>query len=139
MHSNERKVPLRGEWRTYIFVGAGCWLNSDEYSLSVNFLWQKKKLILHDAYSCELSRKKHFALLSFQPVLCEASYALLEYVKTAMFMWMFIEGLFLHNMVTGMYTFTCTLCVGCVNLAKKCQTGKERWKKFTVCYLQYTN
>jgi len=39
-----------------------------------------------------------------QPVLCEASYVLLEYVKTAMFMWMFIEGLFLHNMVTGMYS-----------------------------------
>lgn len=36
-------------------------------------------------------------------MLCEASYVLLEYVKTAMFMWMFIEGLFLHNMVTGMY------------------------------------
>ncbi|XP_039302429.1 PDF receptor isoform X3 [Solenopsis invicta] len=34
------------------------------------------------------------------PVLCEASYVLLEYVKTAMFMWMFIEGLFLHNLVT---------------------------------------
>ncbi|XP_032676531.1 PDF receptor isoform X2 [Odontomachus brunneus] len=34
------------------------------------------------------------------PVLCEASYVLLEYVKTAMFMWMFIEGLFLHNIVT---------------------------------------
>lgn len=34
------------------------------------------------------------------PFLCEASYVLLEYAKTAMFMWMFIEGLFLHNMVT---------------------------------------
>ncbi|XP_029666741.1 PDF receptor isoform X1 [Formica exsecta] len=34
------------------------------------------------------------------PILCEAAYVLLEYVKTAMFMWMFIEGLFLHNMVT---------------------------------------
>lgn len=34
------------------------------------------------------------------PVLCEITYILLEYVKTAMFMWMFIEGLFLHNMVT---------------------------------------
>ncbi|KAG7212480.1 hypothetical protein KM043_012793 [Ampulex compressa] len=34
------------------------------------------------------------------PVLCEATYVLLEYAKTAMFMWMFIEGLFLHNMVT---------------------------------------
>lgn len=34
------------------------------------------------------------------PVLCEASYVLLEYARTAMFMWMFIEGLYLHNMVT---------------------------------------
>ncbi|XP_015183635.1 PREDICTED: PDF receptor-like [Polistes dominula] len=34
------------------------------------------------------------------PFLCEASYVFLEYAKTAMFMWMFIEGLFLHNMVT---------------------------------------
>ncbi|KAJ8952533.1 hypothetical protein NQ318_003329 [Aromia moschata] len=30
----------------------------------------------------------------------EACIALLEYAKTAMFMWMFIEGLYLHNMVT---------------------------------------
>ncbi|KAL2716881.1 PDF receptor isoform X4 [Vespula squamosa] len=35
------------------------------------------------------------------PFVCEASYVFLEYAKTAMFMWMFIEGLFLHNMVTG--------------------------------------
>ncbi|XP_063242234.1 PDF receptor, partial [Bacillus rossius redtenbacheri] len=34
------------------------------------------------------------------PVLCEASYILLEYARTAMFMWMFIEGLYLHNMIT---------------------------------------
>ncbi|XP_043266612.1 PDF receptor isoform X2 [Venturia canescens] len=34
------------------------------------------------------------------PVLCEASYVLLEYARTAMFMWMFIEGFFLHSMVT---------------------------------------
>lgn len=34
------------------------------------------------------------------PILCEASYVLLEYARTAMFMWMFIEGLYLHNMVT---------------------------------------
>ncbi|XP_058806073.1 PDF receptor-like isoform X2 [Phymastichus coffea] len=34
------------------------------------------------------------------PVLCEASYVLLEYARTAMFMWMFIEGLYLHNLVT---------------------------------------
>lgn len=39
-------------------------------------------------------------LLPFQPYLCEASYVLLEYARTAMFMWMFIEGLYLHNMVT---------------------------------------
>nr|CAH7756948.1 unnamed protein product [Callosobruchus chinensis] len=30
----------------------------------------------------------------------EACTALLEYSKTAMFMWMFIEGLYLHNMIT---------------------------------------
>ncbi|KAJ8917487.1 hypothetical protein NQ315_005536 [Exocentrus adspersus] len=30
----------------------------------------------------------------------EACIALLEYAKTAMFMWMFIEGLYLHNMIT---------------------------------------
>lgn len=35
-----------------------------------------------------------------QPYLCEASYILLEYAKTAMFLWMFIEGLYLHNVVT---------------------------------------
>ncbi|XP_068084336.1 PDF receptor [Anabrus simplex] len=34
------------------------------------------------------------------PVLCEASYVLLEYARTAMFMWMFVEGLYLHNMIT---------------------------------------
>ncbi|KAF7993218.1 hypothetical protein HCN44_006278 [Aphidius gifuensis] len=34
------------------------------------------------------------------PILCEASYVLLEYARTAMFMWMFVEGFFLHNMVT---------------------------------------
>ncbi|XP_013098800.2 PDF receptor isoform X2 [Stomoxys calcitrans] len=34
------------------------------------------------------------------PYLCETSYILLEYAKTAMFMWMFIEGWYLHNMVT---------------------------------------
>lgn len=35
-----------------------------------------------------------------QPYLCEASYILLEYARTCMFMWMFIEGLYLHNVVT---------------------------------------
>lgn len=37
---------------------------------------------------------------NFQPYLCEASYILLEYARTCMFMWMFIEGLYLHNVVT---------------------------------------
>ncbi|XP_022919237.1 PDF receptor isoform X2 [Onthophagus taurus] len=32
--------------------------------------------------------------------LCEACIILLEYTKTAMFMWMFIEGLYLHNVIT---------------------------------------
>ncbi|GLV37741.1 Pigment-dispersing factor receptor [Carabus blaptoides fortunei] len=31
---------------------------------------------------------------------CEGFYTLLEYARTAMFMWMFIEGLYLHNMLT---------------------------------------
>ncbi|XP_060809638.1 PDF receptor isoform X2 [Amyelois transitella] len=35
------------------------------------------------------------------PYLCEASYVLLEYAGTVMFLWMFIEGLYLHNMVTS--------------------------------------
>ncbi|XP_058455071.1 PDF receptor isoform X2 [Malaya genurostris] len=34
------------------------------------------------------------------PYLCEASYVFLEYARTCMFMWMFIEGLYLHNVVT---------------------------------------
>nr|AWT50663.1 neuropeptide receptor [Diaphorina citri] len=33
-------------------------------------------------------------------ILCEASYVLLEYARTASFMWMFIEGFYLNNMVT---------------------------------------
>ncbi|XP_018329327.1 PDF receptor [Agrilus planipennis] len=34
------------------------------------------------------------------PYLCEACYVLLEYAKTTMFMWIFIEGLYLHNIIT---------------------------------------
>lgn len=40
-----------------------------------------------------------FRILS-QRYLCEAAYILLEYARTAMFLWMFIEGLYLHNVVT---------------------------------------
>ncbi|ETN63454.1 calcitonin receptor [Anopheles darlingi] len=39
-------------------------------------------------------------VLGHAPFLCEASYVLLEYARTCMFMWMFIEGLYLHNVVT---------------------------------------
>lgn len=35
-----------------------------------------------------------------QAYLCEGSYILLEYARTAMFLWMFIEGLYLHTVVT---------------------------------------
>ncbi|ODM89689.1 PDF receptor [Orchesella cincta] len=35
------------------------------------------------------------------PYLCEASYIGLEYARTAMFMWMFVEGLFLQNKIAG--------------------------------------
>ncbi|XP_070211593.1 PDF receptor-like [Littorina saxatilis] len=33
------------------------------------------------------------------PIFCEALYALQEYTKTVKFMWMFVEGLYLHNMI----------------------------------------
>lgn len=32
--------------------------------------------------------------------MCRISRVLLEYSKSAMFMWMFIEGLYLHNIIT---------------------------------------
>lgn len=35
-----------------------------------------------------------------QPYLCESFYILLEYARTAMFHWFFIEGLHLHNVLT---------------------------------------
>ncbi len=36
----------------------------------------------------------------FQEYLCESFYILLEYARTSMFLWMFVEGLYLHNMIT---------------------------------------
>lgn len=39
-------------------------------------------------------------LFFFQYHMCRISRVLLEYSKTAMFMWMFIEGLYLHNLIT---------------------------------------
>ena len=39
-------------------------------------------------------------LIPFQPYLCESFYVLLEYARTAMFHWFFIEGLHLHNVLT---------------------------------------
>ncbi|MPC88004.1 PDF receptor [Portunus trituberculatus] len=35
-----------------------------------------------------------------QPVLCEAFYIVLEYGRSAMFMWMFIEGMYLNNLIS---------------------------------------
>lgn len=34
------------------------------------------------------------------PVLCEVAVTILEYSSTVMFMWLFIEGLYLHNQIT---------------------------------------
>ncbi|XP_049800301.1 PDF receptor-like [Schistocerca nitens] len=45
-------------------------------------------------------RAAHRQGIDNTPVLCEASYVLLEYARTSMFMWMFVEGLYLHNAVT---------------------------------------
>jgi len=35
-------------------------------------------------------------------ILCESFYIILEYARTTMFVWMFIEGLYLHNLITVM-------------------------------------
>ncbi|XP_062524581.1 neuropeptide receptor B2 isoform X3 [Bombyx mori] len=35
------------------------------------------------------------------PYICEGSYVLLEYATSAMFLWMFMEGLYLHNVVAA--------------------------------------
>lgn len=35
----------------------------------------------------------------FQPIVCEALKIIVEYTKTVMFVWMFIEGMYLHNML----------------------------------------
>ncbi|KAH8362109.1 hypothetical protein KR084_000661, partial [Drosophila pseudotakahashii] len=48
----------------------------------------------------EAATNTSLSVIENTPYLCEASYVLLEYARTAMFMWMFIEGLYLHNMVT---------------------------------------
>ncbi|EDW00227.1 GH11972 [Drosophila grimshawi] len=48
----------------------------------------------------ETATNASVSIIENTPYLCEASYVLLEYARTAMFMWMFIEGLYLHNMVT---------------------------------------
>ncbi|KAG5680989.1 hypothetical protein PVAND_010463 [Polypedilum vanderplanki] len=49
--------------------------------------------------------------------LCEGSYILLEYARTAMFMWMFIEGFYLHNVVTvtvfqGRFLYSLYILIG---------------------------
>ncbi|XP_037823149.1 PDF receptor isoform X2 [Lucilia sericata] len=60
-------------------------------------------LYLDQAYrrdSQETTSNNSMSGIENTPYWCEASYVLLEYAKTAMFMWMFIEGWYLHNMVT---------------------------------------
>lgn len=41
----------------------------------------------------------HLTVITKIPSLCKAIYSLLEYTKTVCFMWMFIEGFYLHNMI----------------------------------------
>ena len=38
------------------------------------------------------------------PLLCEFFYTLIEYGKTTMFLWMFIEGIILYHMTTVAYS-----------------------------------
>ena len=40
----------------------------------------------------------------FQPFLCQTFYTLIEYGKTTMFLWMFIEGIILYHMTTVAYS-----------------------------------
>lgn len=35
-----------------------------------------------------------------QPILCESFYISLEYGRSAMFMWMFVEGMYLNNLIS---------------------------------------
>mgnify|MGYP003406764110 CR=1 FL=1 len=56
-------------------------------------------------------------IFEFQSYLCEASYILLEYARAAMFLWMFIEGLYLHTVVTvtvfqGRFPHVLYCCIG---------------------------
>ncbi|KAK4326952.1 hypothetical protein Pmani_002555 [Petrolisthes manimaculis] len=39
------------------------------------------------------------------PILCESFYILLEYGRSAMFMWMFIEGMYLNNLISANLLF----------------------------------
>ena len=41
-----------------------------------------------------------FKYISFQPILCTTFYTLIEYGKTTMFLWMFIEGWILAHMTS---------------------------------------
>lgn len=117
--SRSNFISISRSWKN--FTGTSCHLGiarSTEYrhpnqemlpavqQLEKTFPVEKKVQV-----SSPLEKKSFFPL---QPVLCEASYALLEYAKTAMFMWMFIEGLFLHNMVTGE-----SLNIHCKNLVTR--------------------
>ena len=43
-------------------------------------------------------------IYTFQPILCQTFYTLIEYGKTTMFLWMFIEGIILYHMTTVAYS-----------------------------------
>ena len=43
-----------------------------------------------------------FSSKQLKAVVCESFYVALEYARTTMFVWMFIEGLYLHNLITVM-------------------------------------
>ena len=70
------------------------------YTYIVCLAFFVNKTYKYNFYNCQLL-VSYQAVALLQPLLCEASYVLLEYARTAMFMWMFIEGLYLHNMITG--------------------------------------
>ena len=51
-----------------------------------------------------MPRVKSTILSLAQPFLCHTFYTLIEYGKTAMFLWMFIEGIVLHHMTSVAYS-----------------------------------
>ncbi|XP_074659575.1 PDF receptor-like [Tubulanus polymorphus] len=56
-------------------------------------------VVYTDQYIAKFGPVKDQGLISNTYIVCELLYALVEYTKSVMFMWMFIEGVYLHDMI----------------------------------------